>query len=134
MIVILAGVVIALVTLASMRSSGVRRKRLAGRDRLTVEEFFHQFYSETGIAFSVVREALWEIANATDVEEGYLRPEDRFDDVLRPAAGWEHDDGLNLLGTNLLQRARKAGISLDLPTIRSVDDYVRSLNRVNPIK
>lgn len=133
LVVALAGAVVGLVAIASKRASDSRRRRFQGRERLTVEEFFERFYTGSDVPLSSVKEALWEISTATEVDEGYLRPEDRFDEALRPSRGWEYDDGLNLLGSNLSKRAAKAGFPLDLPKIGSVDDYIRSFHRVKSL-
>lgn len=130
LVVAIAAAVVGLGTIAFNRAGDSRRRRFLDRERLTVEEFAARFYAGDQIPASVVEEALAEISMATDVDEGYLRPEDRFDGVLRPSKGWEYDDGLNLLGSNLSSRAAKAGIDLELSTIGCVDDYIRAFHRL----
>lgn len=131
LIAISVAAVLGLFGLASRHAARRRSGRFKGRPELSLDEFFRQFYAQTEIPQPVVRDALWEIAAATGIREGSLRPEDRFDDALRPARGWEFDDGLSLLARDLAERARKAKNPINPDAVETVDDYIRTLYRLS---
>jgi len=103
-----------------------KRRRLAGRAEMSSEQFYDTFYPQSGLPRSVVTSAIQEIGAATDLPPGLLRPTDRFTQELGAVRGWEVDDGLAVLSADLARRATRAGIPVDVASISTLDEYVRT--------
>lgn len=121
-------VIIGLITLACFvlvaalgRKVEIRRaERFAQRQDLTIQEFWENFYRESGLSFDIVADALRVIEQATGVSMGRLRPEDHFATELAPERGWEFDDGLAELRWELESKGRDPSLE-----VLTVDDFIR---------
>jgi len=131
-VIVLVVVVIAAIPLLRLirrHERAVKRERVAGRSDMEFAEFYRSFYAESGLPPAVVRRLLEEVAEVTDILAAKLRPPDRFDRELAPAHGDEFGDGLAILPAHVRRRLERAGLSADLGTIRTLDDFIRCLGR-----
>ena len=94
-------------------------------------QFFEQFYADSGLPRELVLSLLDEIAAATEVPASILRPGDRFAEELAPVKGYEFDDGLVELKWIAERRERMLEVKLDLEEIRTVDDYIRTMAKLD---
>lgn len=129
-IVTMALVAIAATAFWNRRSRAERERQIAGRSAYSLEQIHTEHYAEEGIPFETVERALLRIGQLLDVDPRQLRITDRFDGILKPNRGWEFDDGLNLLGEDLVARSRTLSAPIDITAIRTVDDYIRAENRL----
>lgn len=106
------------------------QKRRLDREVLGLAAIFEQFYRGGEATFADMQQAYLRIADATGVEAGALRPDDRFDRELRPDKGWEDDDSMSLFSDELALEAESAGLSVNLEEIATVDDVVRLMKRI----
>ena len=104
---------------------------LQKRQLLTDDEIYHGFYASRGIDKKHVLELWHEIANVLEIKAGYMRPDDKFGkDIGLPIFGI--NDALDELGNIALHRAEKQGISVNPPSIATVDDYVKHFTYTCP--
>ena len=115
------------------RSRLERARQLPPRSFLTSAEIHSQYYAGE-IPAAVVGQAVERIGKILGVDPRLLRPEDRFDETLRPPKGWEFDDGLTALTEELLARSEKAQVPVDIQSIKTVDDYVKLEFRIAATK
>ena len=85
-----------------------------------------RYYADSGISQARVLELWHEVASALRVSPGLLRPEDQFG---KDIGAWSiTSEDLDYLSQLAIKRAKASGRSIDLQTIKSVDDYVRALS------
>ncbi|MGH9554460.1 MAG: acyl carrier protein [Terriglobales bacterium] len=107
-----------------------KRTRLAHRRSLRPTEFYRSFYANSGIPREVVIRLVKEIAEATEFPEGLIRPEDRFSKELAPLRGWDYmDDGSAELLGRIRRHEKELGITVDVETLRTVDDYMTTFGK-----
>jgi hypothetical protein len=109
-----------LVVIFGRRAELRRAWRFRNRPVLSVQEFWEQFYRESGVPLNTISDALQVLETATSVPKGRLRPEDRFAKELAPEKGWEFDDGLAELRWELESRGRARE-----SVVLTVDDFIR---------
>lgn len=116
-----------LFSLFGRRADLRRAKRLSHRPELSLQEFWEQFYRDSGIPPSLLSEALRVIEEATAVPRGQLRPQDRFAEELAPEKGWEFDDGLAELRWELEARGKSRE-----SMVLTVDEFIRAFAKTKP--
>ena len=104
--------------------------RFEERATLSDEDFFNTFYKDSGISKSVIKEIIKDIATATEIPIGKLRPTDRFDHELAPVKGWEFGDGLIELNWRVMERIEERTKKERIPSLNTVDDYIRYVDRL----
>jgi hypothetical protein len=108
------------------RAEGGRARRFSSRNDVDVETLHAASYGNSNVSKAQLEEGLKEIASTLGVPMLKLRPSDRFKVELAAEAGWEADDGLNVLTTLAERRlARKDGSPIPVEKIETVDDYIR---------
>lgn len=117
-----------------------RRKKAArfkGREALAADEFYNQFYAETGLSKAVVLELLQEVAKSVEVDPNLLRPSDRFKSELADidfGTMFNLDGGLFELTSRAEMRLRKLGAKVDLSRLLTLEDYIRTLGELESRK
>jgi hypothetical protein len=116
----------------------VRRRRMAklrGRQRLSAEAFYDEFYSGSGLEPECVKLAIEAVSAWLDVPRGVLRPSDSFSVELaevRPWLGGLFADtglsGLQMVLDRMLRKALKGGAAIDASSlsINTLDDFVKA--------
>jgi hypothetical protein len=107
----------------------IAQKNIDGRPVLSREDFFDQFYSDSGIPPDLVTELLELVASELRVEAGQVRPTDRFAVELTPGRWNQFDSGFAMLMTQLDSLARQRDKTITSP-IETVDDYIRAMATV----
>lgn len=102
-------------------------KRFLGRKKLSLEEVCYLFLHDNTNDANAVEEIITHVAHELSLDPELLRPDDRFDQELRPARGWEFDSGVTTLMLDLKDQAIRQGKTLDISTIRTLDDYVHEM-------
>jgi hypothetical protein len=128
--------VIALLGFETWRMIVKKRKRFADRPDLSPEESQRQF-NATDLSSVDFQMFIRQIAEATDIPQGKLRPTDRFDLELAPTKGWEFDDGLNLLPEVLQEKFGGDCEDFDLqcsPTVGEMLSVVARVRAATPIE
>jgi len=103
--------------------------KLGERRTLTMEEFWDEFYSRSGLPRGRAEQVLDLLSEAVEVPVGKLRPSDRFLVELAPQKGiWREmvDDSESSVILLALRLEKKYGVHMDLKGIKTVDDYVRA--------
>lgn len=100
------------------------------RDVLDFGTIVQRFYAGSDVTFDDVEQAYTRISEATGVPPGALRPADRFDRELSPRAGWEYDDPLHIFSDELARGAAKAGLTVTLEEVATVDDALHLMKRI----
>jgi hypothetical protein len=98
---------------------------LAAREALTDEEIYRRFYASLGLNKTEVIELWHEIAEILRVPAERMRPSDKFGKDI--GAYWITSEELDILSTAAQQRAKLRGLTIDLASIKTVDDYVKRL-------
>jgi hypothetical protein len=98
---------------------------LATREALTDEEIYRRFYASLGLNKTEVIELWHEIAEILRVPAERMRPSDKFGKDI--GAYWITSEELDILSTAAQQRAKLRGLTIDLASIKTVDDYVKRL-------
>ena len=111
-------------------SEGARRKRLSGREPLTITEFYELFYANQPIPLGTVKSALETLHETLGLDPSRLRPDDTVRITLAPPKGWEFDDGAALLGDMLRREAVRLGVTIDPAAIATVDDFIKAHHRL----
>jgi hypothetical protein len=101
-----------------------RLRRFEGRDNLSLDEIYNQFFASTNLPKRLVLELWNEIAALLHVPPGKLRPLDRFDEELSSIKGWELDDETFELHWAAQQRLKKLSVDVDISSIVTLRDYV----------
>ncbi len=96
---------------------------LTEREALSDDEIYRRFYASSNLAQAEVKELWHEIARALRVPAERMRPEDKFGKDI--GTYWITSEELDELGAIAQQRAKQKGLSVDLATIQTVEDYVR---------
>lgn len=108
---------------------GVKKRKavalLEEREDLTNDEIYQRFYVSSGFEKTEVIELWHEVARVLCAPPGRLRPTDKFGKEI--GVYWITSEELDALGAMAQQRAKLRGISVDLASIRTVDDYVKRL-------
>lgn len=103
------------------------QRSLLAREALDSEAIYSRFYASAGLPRGQVLELWGEVAETLGVPPNRLRPEDRFGkDVGRY---WITSDALDDLAKKGQQRAKRLGLTVDLKTLATVDQYVRCFAR-----
>ena len=84
------GAIAALISGSQIRAT--KQARFAGREPLDDATFFARYCSGIDLDLAMVSALRSELAVICDVPARFIRPEDRFDEALRPADGWEGFD------------------------------------------
>jgi hypothetical protein len=103
--------------LAKWRNAGM----FAARETLSEEQIYSQYFAQSGISASAVRELWHEVAETLHVPAEKLRPSDRFGHEL--GGYWISSDELDALA----RRAAKRSSQLDLAEIKTLGEYVHRL-------
>jgi hypothetical protein len=98
---------------------------LAAREALTDEEIYRRFYASLGLNKTEVIELWHEIAEILRVPAERMRPSDKFGKDI--GAYWITSEELDILSTAAQLRAKLRGLTIDLASIKTVDDYVKRL-------
>lgn len=102
---------------------------LQQREALDDNLIYSRFYLASGIEKASVQELWHEVANTLKIPAELLRPTDRFGKEI--GVSLITSEELDYLGELALKRAKADGRSIDLKSIRSVDDYVRALGHTH---
>ena len=113
----------------SFRAS--KRKRQAefgNRESVPVEEIVARHYADSGLDKQLV-ERLWkECAAKLKVQPERLRPSDRFEHELAASDFWASlDDPREDLARYAIAHAKRAGSSIDLKAVKTLDGLIRQL-------
>jgi hypothetical protein len=100
---------------------------LAAREALTDEEIYRRFYASIGLNKTEVIELWHEIAEILRVPAERMRPSDKFGKDI--GTYWITSEELDILSTAAQQRAKLRGLTIDLASIKTADDYVKRLAR-----
>jgi len=105
-----------------------RRKinRFQDRGRITPDQFYDTFYSNSGLSRQTVLQLLDEVAESIRIPAGLLRPQDRFEVELADEKWYWPDWGLDELSENASTRLKKLEAAVEADKIKTVDDYIRT--------
>jgi len=106
------------------------RTRFSGRENLGWEPLCGLFCAGHVVDSEMIREILGHVATELSVEPFVLRPSDRFAEELKPPKGWEFDAGATTLLLDLAGLARKKGVTIDMASIVTLDDFVLAMSKV----
>jgi hypothetical protein len=98
---------------------------LQKREALSDDEIYQRFYVSSGLDQDSVIEVWHEIASILHAPAARLRPSDRFGEDV--GAYWITSEELDALGVAAEQRAKREGLSVELASIETVDEYVSKL-------
>jgi hypothetical protein len=106
----------------------IKAARFAGRNHLSGREFYHLYYTESGIEPRIVIGVRDEVGRALEIDAELMRPTDRFQAELAPAQGWERfwDEGLYELmrtGPLILGTFR----DVEWKEVQTLDDLIRAV-------
>ena len=99
-------------------------RMLNERNSLSNEEIYDKFYSSSGLDKGLVIELWHEIAKALRVPAQKLIPTDAFGKDV--GAYWITSESLDHLSELARKRSEMLGLSTDLSSIKTVDDYVKA--------
>ena len=122
LLVLAVGLIVSAVSYARKRATA---HMLDARESISDEEIYRRFYASSSFDATQVQELWHEVANALGLPAGKLRPTDRFGREL----GGRHlitSDDLDVLADVARRRAKRAGVAVDLPYVRTLDDYIRA--------
>ena len=108
-----------------------RRKAIAffqGRQLLTDEEIFSEFYSDTNLRKEEVLELWKEVAKVFGLPYGTLRPTDRFGKEL--CGYWLVENEADELSDRAHNRLKEKGSSLEINKLSSLDEYIKAMASV----
>lgn len=116
----------AYVVICGRRADRARRCRFSDREDVSFDRFYSEHYEALGFDRERVRGALNDVAQAIDVPTTKLRPTDRFDVELAAERGWEFDDGIAVLASQVVKQGHKlGGDGAKHPRVLTLDDYIR---------
>lgn len=98
---------------------------LEAREALSDDEIYRRFYAASGLSKAAVIEVWHEVASVLRVPAERLQPSDRFGKDI--GAHWITSEELDALGVVAQERAVRQGLTVDLVSIETVDDYVKRL-------
>ena len=105
-------------------------QRFQGREKLSIGQIHERFYPRADVTFLA---ELWgEIASATEVPAGLIRPTDRFDQELAPVKGFEIVSKIEELQEVFTRRCKDCQIDYRNARIETVDDYIRLFSTTAP--
>lgn len=109
------------------RSMNTRKclSALHRRESLSDEEIYTRFYAESGLSMEAVMDVWHEIAHVLRAPADRLRPSDRFGKDVGTYLITSED--LDVLGVVALRRGQRQGLSVQLDSIETIDDYVNKL-------
>jgi hypothetical protein len=105
------------------------QRKLLAREALDNEAIYSRFYASAGLPRDQVFELWGEVAETLGVPPDRLRPEDRFGKDV--GTYWIMSDALDELAKKGRQRAQQLGVTIDLKTLATVDQYVRCFARAD---
>lgn len=109
----------------------VRRNRLTGREAMSPEEIYAQYFDAAGLQQEVLVRQWREAASSLELPAELLRPTDRFDTELKPLAGWPlYDDQIEDLFAWATRRAKALGTAIDLTGVQTLGDFVTLLTQL----
>ena len=111
-----------------------RLERFAGRDELSLDSVYSEFFAANKLPKELVLELWNEVAVPLRIPPGRLRPSDRFEKELAPVEGWELDDDTIEVHWAARCRLKKLGLDADISTIRTLADYVEFFCRLELAK
>lgn len=109
--------------------TGRKAIKIREREDLDCDTLYSRYYADSGIPQEYMLELWYEVADALKVPPGLLRPDDKFGIDIGVWTFTSED--LDYLGELAIKRARIVGVSIDLQIIKTVDDYVRMLSKVD---
>lgn len=118
------------------RISQSRLKKLGEREKLPLEIWVERFYANSGLDLARIRHVMPMLAEELELPLEVLLPGDRFNVELEPLEdSWATgiDVGFSVM---LLTQSfeREFGITVDWREIFTVDDYLRAVCKVDPVK
>jgi len=120
---------VGIVTWVFVTRSKKRKQSLSAlkeREALNDEEIYQRFYIVSGLSKTAVIDVWHEIASILHVPADRLRPTDIFGKDVG-VSSWITNEELDVLGTEAQERAKRQGITINLESIETVDDYVKLL-------
>jgi hypothetical protein len=108
-----------------------RRMRLAMREAIPFDEWYHAAYGDTDISMELVADILRSLADCIGVAPTQLRPQDRFTvELAVPGSRWLLDDSLADFEAALPQLIRRYHAEgwKPAPKCESIDAMIRSLH------
>lgn len=128
---IMAGLIGLLLTLLAYEM--IKRKlslsALDTREALSDDEIYRHFYAGSGLSKAAVIDVWHEVARTLHVPAERLQPTDRFGKDV--GVYWITSEELDTLGVVAQERAKRQGVTVDLASIETVDDYVKRLTPRN---
>lgn len=111
----------------AIRSKKARQSlsALEKREALSDDEIYRRFYAASGLSKAVVIDVWHEVARVLRVPAERLQPTDRFGKDI--GVHWITSEELDALGVVAQERAKRQGLTVDLSSIETVDDYVKRL-------
>lgn len=112
----------------------VREKlqRLGTRQKLTMDELYNLYYSDSGLPKALVEMLLEEIADATMIPAAMLRPTDSFTNELKQLdpSKWGLGDTYIEFVWHAERRESRYGVKTDLSKVITIDDYIRLIGAI----
>ncbi len=113
------------------RAERKRAERFLDREDLSADDFYQNFFADSGIPKETVLKFLDFVAGQLDIPVGTLRPTDRFDTDFTPEKGSEYDDGIGTLDYYLYLTARKAGVYPETIEAETLGEYIGAMARLS---
>lgn len=127
LMILLLGAAAGIVSMVYVRR--VRMKRIADREPMSPDQIFSRYYKDSGLREEFVVLVWGDIAKILALPAEKLRPTDKFNEELKPLAGWHfYDDHLEDLLTWADKYARKRGAIVNPAEFKTLDDLVRRLS------
>jgi len=96
------------------------------RSFLSDQIIYDNYYATSGLSAPIVTELWHEVAEKCGISFGKLRPTDRFGEEI--GSYLITSEKLDSLGLVAMERSRKLKMEIDLSTIKTVDDYIKSFS------
>jgi hypothetical protein len=109
-----------------------RLKRLDGRDDLSIDQIYTEFFAGNNLPKELACELWNEVATCLRLPPGKLRPTDRFERELAAPKGWEFDDDIVDIQFASNRRLKRSGVQADLSQIKTIGDYVEFFCKFPP--
>ena len=117
---------IALVAVGYAIRSRKRKQSLSAlnaREALSDDEIYQRFYAASDLNKAAVLDVWHEIAGVLRAPAERLQPADRFGKDI--GVFWITSEELDTLESVAQERAKRQGLTVDLASIETVDDYVK---------
>jgi hypothetical protein len=114
------------IVIGGKRADRARLNRFSDREDVSFDRFYAEHYEALGFDRARVARALSDVAQEINVSTTKLRPADRFDVELAAERGWEFDDGIAVLGRQVVKQGHKLGNDgTKRRCVLTLDDYIR---------